>query len=327
MIVPRFWAEARVRDRIAGRQVTVRRWGWSDESQAAARAHAEQRARDAVERKRAGEDVRRFERKVAYNGADGAPIREEIVERHGETIITRNSYGSLCLNTPNVLFLDIDFPELPVNFACRLGLFALAVPVAVGFSTGSWLHGVIAFVGAVAVASWIAERAQRRAARSGDRHANDERAALARLTAFVDARPDWEVRVYRTPRGLRVLVTHRTFDPNEPEVLECFRALGVDTRYANMCRKQKCFRARVSPKPWRAGVERRIRPRPGVWPLTGPVLADRVAWVAEYAAACVGFASCRYLDTLGRGGVHPAVRPVLELHDRLCKATSDLPLA
>lgn len=326
MIVPRYWAEARLRDRIAGRQVTVRRWGWSDESQAAAHAHAERRARDALERKRAGEDVRRFERKVAYNGADGAPIREEIVERHGETIVTRNGYGSLCLNTPNVLFLDIDFPELPVNFACWLGMFALAVPFAVGFSTGSWLYGVIAFVGAVAVASWIAEWSLRRAARSGDRHANDEREALARLTAFVDARPDWEARVYRTPQGLRVLVTHRTFDPNEPEVLECFRALAVDTRYANMCRKQKCFRARVSPKPWRANVCR-IRPRPGVWPLTGPALADRVGWVAEYSAACAGFASCRYLDTLGRGGVHPAARPVLELHDRLCKATSDLPLA
>jgi len=33
MIVPQFWAEGRVRDRIAGHQVTIRRFGWSDVSQ------------------------------------------------------------------------------------------------------------------------------------------------------------------------------------------------------------------------------------------------------------------------------------------------------
>lgn len=327
MIVPRFWAEARLRDRIAGRQVTIRRWGWSDESQAAAQAHAEQRARDALERKRAGEDVHRREQKVAYNGADGFPIREEIIEHHGETVVTRNGYGALCLNTPNVLFLDIDFPGL------RHLWVLLLVPAAAGAAlavVGSWaLAGVVCFL-AFAPAGWLGEWLDRRDRAAGrDFYANDERKALKRIAKFVNARPDWEVRVYRTPVGLRVLVTHRTFDPNEPEVLACFRALRVDKLYARMCRRQKCFRARVSPKPWRTGVHsvRRVRPRPGVWPLTGAKLADRAAWVAEYDTACAEFASCRYLDTLGRGGVHPAARPVLELHDRLCKANSNLPLA
>lgn len=325
MIVPRFWAEARLRERIAGRQVTVRRWGWSDESQAAAQTHAEQRAREALERKRAGEDVRRREEKVAYNGADGFPIREEIVEHHGETVVTRNGYGALCLNTPNVLFLDIDFPELRDKFA-PLILLAFVAAGVTGYYTRSTGWTVGAFFAVLVVCSALVETLVRREQRKHDPYANDEREALARVAAFVNARPDWEARVYRTPAGLRVLVTHRTFDPNEPEVLECFRALGVDTRYASMCQKQKCFRARVSPKPWRANV-RRIRPRPGVWPLTGLSLADRVAWVTEYDTACAGFASCRYLDTLGRGGVHPAARPVLELHDRLCKANTTLPLA
>jgi hypothetical protein len=40
---------------------------------------------------------------MPYNGAAGVPIREEIVGRHGETVITRNSYGARCLNMPNVL--------------------------------------------------------------------------------------------------------------------------------------------------------------------------------------------------------------------------------
>lgn len=325
MIVPRFWAEARLRDRIAGRQVTIRRWGWSDESQAAAQTHAESRARDALERKRAGENVRRFEQKVAYNGADGQPIREEIVERHGETVVTRNGYGARCLNTPNVLFLDIDFPELADSYLWVF-LLALALSGTVLAVTESWVWAGVACWGALALAHWIVESLVRRDRRKHDPYANHEREALARIAAFVDVRPEWEARVYRTPAGLRVLVTHRTFDPNEPEVIECFDALGVDKLYARMCLKQKCFRARVSAKPWRAGVTR-VRPRPGLWPLTPAGAAKRAAWVAEYDTACAGFASCRYLDTLGRGGVCPAARPVLELHDRLCKANTTLPLA
>jgi hypothetical protein len=31
MIVPRYWAEGRVQERVAGRQLTVRRYGWWDE--------------------------------------------------------------------------------------------------------------------------------------------------------------------------------------------------------------------------------------------------------------------------------------------------------
>ena len=47
MIVPAYWAEGRVHEKRDGKQVTIRRFGWSDESQAAAQAHADDRAREA----------------------------------------------------------------------------------------------------------------------------------------------------------------------------------------------------------------------------------------------------------------------------------------
>ena len=112
MIVPQFWAEGRIQERVAGKQITVRRYGWSDESPVAAQAHADQRTRDAFDRiAHKGEKLERRERKLAYNGAEGVPIREEIVERHGDTVVTRNGYGARCLNTPDVLFVDIAFDE------------------------------------------------------------------------------------------------------------------------------------------------------------------------------------------------------------------------
>ena len=63
-----------------------------------------------------GEKLRRREPQTSYNGAEGVPIREEVLEQHGEEIITRNSYGARCLNTPNVLFADIDFDGVPFRW-------------------------------------------------------------------------------------------------------------------------------------------------------------------------------------------------------------------
>jgi hypothetical protein len=111
LIVPTYWAEARLQHRERRRQVTVRRFGWSDISQDDAQTMADARAREAFDQVLAGNPLPRRERRIAYNGAEGVPIREEIVSRHGETIITRNSYGALCLNSPDVWFADIDFQE------------------------------------------------------------------------------------------------------------------------------------------------------------------------------------------------------------------------
>ncbi len=41
MIVPQYWAEGRVRQKTPERQVTVRRFGWSDGSQQEAQAMAD----------------------------------------------------------------------------------------------------------------------------------------------------------------------------------------------------------------------------------------------------------------------------------------------
>ena len=124
MIVPQFWAESRLQHREKGRQVTLRRFGWSDTSQADAQSNADVRVRAALDRVLAGAKLPRIEPKIPYNGADGVPIREEIVARHGETIVTRNAHGARCLNTPNVLFSDIDFPDGPPP---RLTLAVFAV--------------------------------------------------------------------------------------------------------------------------------------------------------------------------------------------------------
>jgi hypothetical protein len=326
MIVPQFWAEGRARQRVGNRQFTVRRFGWSDESQDAAQAHADARTAEALARVIAGKEFERRELKFPYNGAEGMPIREEIVSRHGDSVITRNSYGAKCLNTPNVFFADIDFGA---HF--ELGGCATALAIFVGIAALPALYlfprfrTIVLLVPAMLILAAFALNLAYRTARR--MRGGDEQIARDQVDQFIERHPEWNVRLYRTPAGLRVLALHKTFDPNDSEVAEAFRELGVDPTYALMCQRQRCFRARVSPKPWRIGIEQHLRPRPGVWPVKPERIAERTAWLDNYDEQSKAYAACSFVASLGSGVVDPEAKFVQELHDELGQTNGSLPIA
>ena len=325
MIVPQYWAEARIQRRFDKKQITVRRFGWSDASQEEAQAHAEERVREAFQRVEAGEKLPRREPKVAYNGATGVPIREEILQRDGSTIITRNLYGAHCLNTPDVLFADVDF-ETSTPLKLRFLGMLVCLPVAcwLGWSAHSFKVGLFAAFVALYVGAVAAGFMHRfLLSRSG----GVEKSARLRIENFVAKHRDWRLRLYRTPAGFRVLAMHRTFDPAEPEVSEFFRVLRTDPVYVRMCANQRCFRARVTAKPWRIGIAQHMRPRPGVWPIKPEHMPVRLQWIENYERKAAGFASCRFTAELGDGGVHHSAAAVQRLHDKLCRSDSTLPIA
>ncbi|MBM3797342.1 MAG: hypothetical protein FJW31_25590 [Acidobacteria bacterium] len=311
MIVPRHWAEGRVQRKERGRQVTVRRFGWSDVSEADAQAMADRRAAEALARILAGESkLSRHEPKIPYNGAEGVPIREEILAQHGDVVITRNSYGVYCLNTPNVLIADVDFAD-----AANPNLeWLLAVAVA-ALTLVFWRK-------LAALALLILLPAVFRRLRPGR-----EAVAWKRVRRFSNSHPDWRLRIYTTPVGLRVLVTHRRFQPAEPAVAELFDAWEVDPVYRTLCLRQNCFRARLTAKPWRAGMLEHLRPRPGVWPVTPASLPVRQAWVDRDERIAADFAACRFVEALGPDSIHFDVQGTVQLHDRLSRAATQLPLA
>jgi len=326
MIVPAYWAEARVQQRAGDRQVTVRRFGWSDAGQDDAQAMADARAAEATRRIVAGEPLPGREPKVPYNGAAGVPIREEITGRQGSVVVTRNSYGARCLNVPDVLFADIDFEARSPWRASLVLLAVLALgAVFAGLVQQSWLlFGLLLSVSLVVFAPLAAFAVRLYVRLRG----GPAPAALHRIERFLAANPAWNLRTYRTPAGLRVIATHRTFDPADPEVLKFFRAVAADPVYVRMCLNQRCFRARVTAKPWRIGIEARLRPRPGVWPVDPARLPARASWVAAYEAKAERFAACRYMATAGNGVTDPAVGPVIALHDALCRANAQgVPIA
>lgn len=146
----------------------------------------------------------------------------------------------------------------------------------------------------------------------------NERAA-ARLAAVVAADPELGFRVYRTHNGWRYLCTSALYDPAADETRALLEALGVDARYVLLCRAQRCFRARLTPKPWRIGdASLRLRPLQSV-------TRKRLE---KYLKRAAPFATARFASSVGRTDTtHPELQLIVEHHDLWCAVDSGKPLA
>lgn len=263
-------------------------WGWSEVSLAEAEERGRQRA-VAVE-----ELLRQGKRPDSYHYGD-RPMREEIIDewRSGTdapyAAVTLNSYGCQVLNTAAIMFVDVDLPEDSAVESLSRGLKRL-------FGRGG---------GPTA-----------REAR--------ETAALERVRAMVRGDIRCGVRAYRTRGGLRYLMTSGRWDPKSAGARAVMDSLGADPLYVRMCRTQECFRARLTPKPWRCGVSS-LGPR---YPWRDKAAEAEVrAWTQAYAKKVAGFATCALIAHLGASAVDPEAARVVELHDAVTKAGSGLPLA
>ncbi len=325
MIIPQYWAERSACDRRAKRQITVKRFGWSDISEEDAEGNAQRRADEALARLLAGENLTRREPKVAYNGADGIPIREEIVSRHGSCVVTRNSYGARCLNSPDALFADVDHdfsPSLRIAFGFILAAIALGIAVGSYYESRGLKIGlpILAVLFGYTVIKGIYDLLLK--LRGGP-----EMKVLRSIRHFLKKNPGWSIRIYRTPAGNRLLATHRTFSPSEPAVMEFFKSVGADPIYQKMCMNQQCFRARVTAKPWRVGITGPMRLKGGVWPVVAERRAARSEWIERYESAARSHAACRFVETAGSGVIAPDLQSLVDLHDDLSRAHSDLKTA
>ena len=207
---PKYWAKG-----VVG---GVSCWWWSDRSFEDAKQLAHAKAIELAERIRLG--VQRATRASGYGYGD-RPLREQVLEelfdRRGEpsAVLTRNSYGSLVLNTTHAMFIDVDLPEPE---APRRGLFQLL------FSKRPPPDTTL------------------------------REAALTRISRWIESNHGFGARLYETKAGLRVLIVHDLFEPNSPAAAAAFEALNADPLYRKLCERQHSFRARVSPKPWRCGA-------------------------------------------------------------------------
>jgi hypothetical protein len=261
-------------------------WRWSFSSLAEAQALADQAARQVAERFRAG-NVPQHHRGYYPNRPFRELVLQEIKNAAGEVVavVTRNSYGCLVLNTSRVMFVDVDLPEQKRTGGLLKRLFGKPDPTP----------------------------------------PNQPQAdIIAKADAWIRNHPGWGWRIYRTRAGLRLLATHTTFDPAAAAADGVFAALDADPLYRQLCITQKCFRARLTPKPWRCDVYR----KPERWPwLNSKAEAMFKKWDADYQAKSAAWATCEFLGSAGNTTLHPEVQLVLGSHDVSTRAESKLALA
>jgi hypothetical protein len=288
MRIPTFWSSATAEGASSrGKPVSFTCWRSSDISEADAHESAVAAAKRILVVFLRGQKPDRY----AYGCI---PLREEVTNRvcdaggNAIAVVTRNLYGSLVLNAERVMFVDIDFPEIKAGEAAR---------------------------------HFFARLFGREKTSLESQHEERLRGVVER---FVAAHPGWSIRLYRTFAGFRGIVTHDLFDPKSSTSLGILEQLGSDPLYVRLCKAQECFRARLTPKPWRCGHHANtVR-----YPAENAESAERVKqWEAEYDSRRREYATCRFVGHLGNGDVQPEVGLVLELHDFVTRCNESLPLA
>lgn len=260
-------------------------WGWSNENIAQAKAAALEAA------KRIAERIARRDRSRQRDYGYDQPLREEVLREfcHGAgvaAVITRNSYGCLVLNTARLMFVDVDLGEPPASGGFLSQLFG--------------------------------------GKKSAAAHESSKQAVLARAGEWTRQNPDWGWRIYETRAGLRLMAIHGGFDPSDRVCEPVFEWLNADPLYRRLCHHQKCFRARLTPKPWRCGAS----PVPGRWPWENEhALQSFQEWERRYLASAANFSTCRLIAELGSKSPAPEFHELIVAHDEVTCAKSQSPLA
>lgn len=285
MKLVRYWTKSTYRPSTGGEFIA---WGWSDENLEDAQILADQRAKDICDRFNRGEELER------YRCYHDRPLREELIEiivgpaEEPTVVITRNIYGCRILNTSEMMFIDVDLPEPSFWESLRYRFHKF-----IGRKEESPKQQI-------------------------------ERQAIAQAEKLVQADRNCGIRVYRTRSGLRYLLTHTTFNPASEGTAQLMEFVDADPLYQKLCQTHDCFRARLTPKPWRCKQKR--PPSRFPWPDKETEAEFRV-WEDKYEAESKQWATCHLVKVLGSTVIDPTIAPIVEFHDKETQANSNLKLA
>lgn len=120
---------------------------------------------------------------------------------------------------------------------------------------------------------------------------------------------DYGFRTYETYQGARVIVLGGSFDPRDRETRRIMEEFNCDPLYTALCNKQGCFRARLTPKPYRMKMQ--------AYKVQFPREVDDHEfrrWLSEYEGASRSFSVCKLVEQVGAR--HYADR-VIQIHDEI----------
>ncbi len=126
-------------------------------------------------------------------------------------------------------------------------------------------------------------------------------------------------RLYKTCGSFRIIVTGKTILTQDKLAHHISKALNVDPLYWRLCKKQNCYRTRLTPKPYRIKCESiRIK-----LPDSLERKEEINSWEMGYLKTSRNYSVCKYVRTIGKNSIDNLV----SLHDEYTGATSDRKLA
>lgn len=120
---------------------------------------------------------------------------------------------------------------------------------------------------------------------------------------------DYGFRTYETYQGARVIVMGNSFDPRNSETRKMMDEFNCDPLYTTLCNKQGCFRARLTPKPYRM----KMRPYKVNFPRED-IDTEFQRWLADYESESRNFSVCKFIEQVGASHY---VDKVIQLHDEV----------
>ena len=293
-----------------------------------------------------------------------------------QLIVTRNSYGAQVANVDSIAIIDVDNDDLlhqrypdgydkqgfmalsmtdesqPSSIKIKVWSFVfifILIASVISWLGLSWLWLLVVMVG-VTVYLW--QQASKRDKRRVQKYADDTASLLSFITELIKQRvasyPQESFRLYETPAGFRIIVTHDTILPSDELIGEWFTYFHADANYVLLCQAQQCFRARLTAKPWRMNEVNdnhlaKDIPAKNFWfdessgiddqkVQTQKELVARQQWIADYDKYAKSYRACRYVESFSSGGANDqsaqnTIDEFVQWHDMVCQVDKDLPMA
>lgn len=121
--------------------------------------------------------------------------------------------------------------------------------------------------------------------------------------------------LYKTANGYRFIITDASHQPDSFYVQDMFDKLACDRTYSKLCIRYNSYRARLTPKPWRIGLE-------------NPKNNFTLAWLNAYTETSESYSVCQVFDqfNIKSGGIGDArIAEIVCLHNKY--TCTDKPLA
>lgn len=146
------------------------------------------------------------------------------------------------------------------------------------------------------------------------RVAKDKSYYIDQVYTFSSRHPEHSLTLYETHSGLRVFITSDEYAPQSEAAGTILERLQSDKLYQKLCLSQKCYRARLTPKPWRCGMNR----PPHSFPRETPEQQGAFGrWLLEYTRKSRGHTVCKRIAALGPEKMTDTAKKILTAHDAI----------